>query len=107
MIVQRGDTFTLFTSFGNYLTCDYETRWRSSKHPWVWPATGNTLAFPSSPTTCGTGDADVVPGIPPGSWRIFFSAHYPTSSDSFQMYVGVVDWTNQVPKVTSLLTEGG
>ncbi len=103
VLVQRGDTFTLFTSVGGYTTCNYHTEWRQSSGVWSWPATGNTLSFPSDTNTCGTGDAQVIPGLPADSWRIFFSGRYPTSADSFRLYVGTVTWSNGTPAVYSML----
>ncbi len=103
VLVQRGSTFTLFTSVGGYTTCNYHTEWRQSTHIWSWPATGNRLSFPSNTNTCGTGDAQVIPGLPTDSWRIFFSGRYPAAGDSFKMYVGTVTWSNGTPEVYSML----
>lgn len=103
VLVQRGSTFTLFTSVGGYTLCTYHTEWRQSTSVWSWPATGNRLSFPSDTNTCGTGDAQVVPGLPTDSWRIFFSGRYPDPSSSFMMYVGTLTWSNGTPEVYSML----
>lgn len=103
VLVQRGSTFTLFTSVGGYTLCTYHTEWRQSTSIWSWPATGNRLSFPSGTNTCGTGDAQVVPGLPTDSWRIFFSGRYPDPSSNFMLYVGTVTWSNGTPEVYSIL----
>lgn len=103
VLVQRGGTFTLFTSVGGYTLCTYHTEWRQSTSIWSWPATGTPLSFPSGTNTCGTGDAQVVPGLPADSWRIFFSGRYPDSSSDFMLYVGTVTWSNGTPAVYSIL----
>lgn len=103
VLVQRGATFTLFTSVGGYTTCNYHTEWRQSTHLWSWPATGQRLSFPTGTNTCATGDAQVVPGLPEDSWRIFFSGRYPDASSSFMLYVGTVTWSDGTPEVYSML----
>ncbi|GAA1343627.1 hypothetical protein [Actinocatenispora thailandica] len=103
VLVQRGATFTLFTSVGGYTTCNYHTEWRQSTHIWSWPATSHRLSFPANTNTCATGDAQVAPGLPDNSWRIFFSGRYPYASSSFKMYVGTVTWSNGTPEVYSIL----
>lgn len=124
VLVQRGGsassdgTFTLFTSKGNFHSCDnYDTYWRNSTSLWSWSnVAGNQLSFPSSFVTCGTGDADIVPGLPDNSWRIFFSGHWEpnktyqqavaanygsTSPWPFHLYVGVLVWNGNTPSVSN------
>ena len=103
VLVQRGRTFTLFTSLGGYTLCSYHTEWRQSTRIWHWPAASHRLAFPAGTDTCGTGDAQVVRGLPRNSWRIFYSGRYPTRPSSFKLYVGTVGWSAGTPEVTSLL----
>lgn len=102
VLVQRGSTFTLFTSVGGYTLCSYHTDWRSSVHPWHWKGT-TQHRLGGANDTCGTGDADVY-SIGGDTWRVFYSARYPREKSSFKMYVGVVKWPGDVPTVTKLVT---
>jgi hypothetical protein len=101
VLVQRGKVFTLFTSVGSYLTCRYHTYWRQSTHLWRWPQARHLLASPANAETCADGDAQVYPGLPPHSWRIWFSGHY--GSSIYDLYTGTVIWPHGVPEVLSLL----
>jgi hypothetical protein len=103
VLVQRGRTFTLFTSLGGYTLCSYHTEWRQSTRLWRWPQASHRLAFPANAHTCGQGDAQVVRGLPEGSWRIFYSGRYPTRPSSFKLYVGKLAWPGGRPAVTALL----
>ncbi|HTZ45094.1 MAG TPA: hypothetical protein VMB79_14640 [Jatrophihabitans sp.] len=130
ILVQRGGsagsdgTFTLFTSKGNYHSCDnYATYWRNSASLWNWGnVAGTELRFPSGAVTCGQGDADIVPGLPANSWRIFFSAHWEpgktyeqavaanggsSSPWPFHLYVGALVWNGDTPSVSNLVASGG
>lgn len=107
VIVQRGNVFTMFTSVGGYTLCSYHTEWRQSTHLWRWPHTSTRLAFPGNTDTCSTGDAQVVPGLLPDSWRIFYSGRYPAVPSSFHLYVGNLIWPNGRPAVSWLLTPRG
>jgi Glycosyl hydrolases family 43 len=103
VLVQRGDTFTLFTSLGGYTLCTYHTEWRQSKDLWHWPQASRRLSFPAATNTCGTGDAAIASGVPQDSWRIFFSGRYPNPGDSFKLYVGKLTWPGGKPRVTAML----
>lgn len=106
VLVQRGRTFTLFTSLGGYTLCSYHTEWRQSTHIWRWPQASHRLAFPANTDTCAQGDAQVVRGLPTNSWRIFYSGRYPTRTSSFKLYVGTLAWPGGRPVVSSLLQPG-
>ncbi len=103
VLIQRGKLLTLFTSLGGYTLCSYHTEWRQSTRLWKWPAASHRLSFPAGTNTCGTGDAQVLRGLPRNSWRIFYSGRYPAASSSFKLYVGTVGWSAGTPEVTSIL----
>ena len=103
ILVQRGDTFTLFTSLGGYTLCTYHTEWRQSKDLWRWPQASHRLVFPPNTNTCGEGDAAIAPGLKDGAWRIFWSGRFPNPGDSFKLYVGKLTWPGEKPRVTSVL----
>ena len=107
VIVQRGHVFTMFTSLGGYTLCSYHTEWRQSTHLWRWPLASHRLAFPGNTDTCSTGDAQVVPGLIPDSWRIFFSGRYPDVPSPFHLYVGNLVWPQGRPAVSWLLAPRG
>jgi hypothetical protein len=104
VMVKRGDRYTLFTSFGWYGTCDYYTRYRQNGSLWNgWLDRGpSRLPMPSD--TCGTGNAQVVRGLPADSWRIFYNGHVTDVRRSpFTLYVGWVAWDNGRPRVPGRL----
>lgn len=103
VLVQRGKRFTLFTSLGGYTRCTYHTEWRQSTRLWKWPQASHRLAFPAGTNTCGTGDAQVVHGLPKRSWRIFWSGRYPAQGSPFRLYVGAVTWSGGTPEVSGIL----
>jgi beta-xylosidase len=104
VLVQRGDTYTLFTSLGGYTLCTYHTEWRQSKSVWHWPQASHRLSFPANTNTCGEGDAAIAPGVRADTWRIFWSGRYPAQGDSFKLYVGKLSWTaSGKPRVTAVL----
>lgn len=104
VMVQRGNTFTLFTSLGGYTLCSYHTEYRTSTHLWGWPATSHRLSFPSNTNTCGTGDADVYYSPQAKAYRIFWSGRPGGAGKShpFYLYSGELAFSNGVPKVTGV-----
>jgi arabinan endo-1,5-alpha-L-arabinosidase len=102
IMVQRGTTFTLFTSLGGYTKCSYHTEYRTSKDPWTWSNTSQRLSFPADTNTCGRGDADVYPSPNGKGWRIFWSARYPAQGHPFHMYVGELTFSGKTPRVTKV-----
>jgi len=107
VLVEHGGEYTLFNSFGWYGTCDYWTRYRQNTSLWSgWTSKSPTrVRFPRSMNTCGTGNADIVHGLPEGSWRILFNGHPDrgTAGGPDGLYVGVLGWSGGRPAVTSLL----
>lgn len=104
VLVKRGDRYTLFTSFGWYGTCDYWTRYRQNTSLWWGWLDNGPSRLPMPSDTCGTGNAQVIRGLPEGSWRIFYNGHINDERRSpFTLYVGWVDWTNGNPRVPGRL----
>jgi arabinan endo-1,5-alpha-L-arabinosidase len=99
VMVQRGKTFTLFTSLGGYTLCSYHTEYRTSTNPWKWSNTSHRLSFPSGTKTCGQGDADVYYSSAAKTWRIFWSGRYPAQGHPFHLYVGALTFSGNTPKV--------
>ena len=103
VLVVHGGVFTLFTSWGWYGTCKYSTRFRQNTslwHGWLKKAP-RPLAIPGG--TCGTGNAQVVPGSAKG-WRIFFNDHQGGKPHApFLLYVGKVAWKSGLPSVPTLV----
>ncbi len=109
VIVKRNGTFTLFTSWGWYGTCNYVTDWRQNTSLWTgWLSkTPTRLSFPSSVDTCGTGNAHVTRGLPDGSWRIVFNGHpdAATAGGPDGLSIGTRGWTAWgQPRVTGLIS---
>ncbi|MBM7115979.1 family 43 glycosylhydrolase [Archangium primigenium] len=108
VLIKRSGTFTLFTSWGWYGTCNYVTDWRQNGSLWSgWLAkTPTKLSFASSVNTCGTGNAHVTRGLPEGSWRIVFNGHpdEATAGGPDGLYIGNLGWDGEGrPRVTGLL----
>lgn len=104
VLVRRGRTNTLFTSWGWYGTCGYSTRYRQNSSLWTgWLKKGPApLRFTKKPNTCGTGNAQVTRGVKAGTWLIFFNGHTDkaTKGGPGGLYVGNVKWRKGKPKVT-------
>jgi arabinan endo-1,5-alpha-L-arabinosidase len=101
IMVQRGNTFTLFTSLGGYTLCSYHTEYRTSTNPWKWPAASHRLSFPANTNTCGLGDADIYFSPAANAWRIFWSGRY-GKGHHFHLYVGTVSFTGNTPTVSKV-----
>lgn len=104
VLVRRGRTNTLFTSWGLYGTCRYSTRYRQNSSLWTgWLKKRRirALSFTKKPNTCGTGNAHVTREA--GSWLIFFNGHTDkaTAGGPGGLYVGNVGWRKGKPKVIS------
>lgn len=106
-LVKHGNRYTLFTSWGLYGTCDYHTRYRQNATLWTdgWQKKPTTrLAVPGK--TCGSGNAQVVKGLPKDSWRIAFNGHpdKETAGGPDGLYIGALVWTKDgKPRIHSLL----
>jgi len=106
VLVQRGDTFTLFTSWGWYGTPNYWTQYRQSKNPWTWGKTATRLKFPRSSTTWGRGNAQVIRDSVTGKWWIFWNGHrakYERGEGPKHLYIGEVGWKQGKPHVKRVL----
>jgi len=108
VMVQRDGTFTLFTSFGWYGTCNYVTRYHQStslwdKNSWL-QAKHRTVPFPKKLNTCGRGNAQVI-GTGGDTWAIYFNGHAnraTTKGGPKNLYVGAVRWKSGKPVVRSV-----
>lgn len=114
VLVRHGSSYTLFTSFDWFGTCNYTTRYRQNTNLWKgWLAKPHrALTFSKRPNTCGTGNGQVIAGATPGAWRFFFNGHLDDKSNPKArhtprgpqgMYVGKVTWKSGRPTVSSLI----
>jgi hypothetical protein len=110
VLAKRGTTYTLFTSFGWYGTCDYITRYHQSRYLWsskAWlRAKSHNLSFPSNTNTCGRGNAQVAYTGRDDGWLIYFNGHASrskTTGGPKNLYVGSVGWKSTgTPYVTKM-----
>ncbi|GAA3537535.1 hypothetical protein AFL01nite_12290 [Aeromicrobium flavum] len=95
VMVERGGTFTLFTSWGWYGTPKYWTQYRQSTDPWRgWSTKPTRLTFPKGTNTLGRGNAQAV-GDSLGRWWFFWNGHRPNfkrKEGPKYLYVGRLDW---------------
>jgi hypothetical protein len=105
VMVKRNSRYTLFTSYGWYGTCNYHTRYRQNGSLWNGWLSKSPATLPMPGDTCGTGNAQIVRGLPADSWRIFYNGHVTDVRRSpFTLYVGWVDWDgNGKPRVPGRL----
>ena len=110
MLVQHGDTLTLFTSRGFYGRCTgpyaYRTVYRQAATiAGLARVAPRRLPFPAAPRSCGTGNAQVVAAASGGGWRIFWNGRIPQGGDPegpFRLYTGKVEWPGGRPAVTKV-----
>ncbi|MDX6275911.1 MAG: arabinan endo,5-alpha-L-arabinosidase [Nocardioidaceae bacterium] len=106
----HGGTYTLFTSFGFYGTCDYVTRYHRVNGSSLWKgktwldANPHNLPFPKNTNTCGRGNAQVS-NVGGDLWRIYFNGHASrskTPGGPKNLYVGNVTWKKGKPYVSKI-----
>lgn len=107
VLAKRGGTYTLFTSFGWYGTCNYITRYHQTKSLWsskAWlKARSTDLPFFKGLNTCGRGNAQVV-GTGGDKWLIYFNGHASRTSTPGgpkNLYVKALRWKSGKPYVAN------